>query len=128
MKRRDLNELYNMVCSDRYEYTQAVQAVVNFSGLQGEELAKVLPTQPEPNLIYQPSIHDIRGYTPYYEREDVIMGGSSPTHMMDDISFMEHMMNDVDPIMPQANQDDYLFVTDNEIDLYTANSDFQILP
>lgn len=126
MKRRDLNELYNMVCSDRYEYTQAVQAVVNFSGLQGEELAKVLPTytsQSQPEL----TIHDVRGYTPYYERDDVIMGGSSPMHMLDDISFMEHMM-DIDPIMPQANQDDYLVVTDNEIDLYTSNSDFQILP
>ena len=123
---RDLNELYNMVCSDRYEYTQAVQAVVNFSGLQGEELAKVLPTytsQPLPEL----TIHDVRGYTPYYERDDVIMGGSSPTHMLDDISFMEHVRN-IDPIMPQANQDDYLVVTDNEIDLYTSNSDFQILP
>lgn len=125
--KRDLNELYNMVCNDRYEYTQAVQAVVNFSGLQGEELAKVLPTytsQSQPEL----TIHDVRGYTPYYERDDVIMGGSTPIHMLDDISFMEHMMNDVDPLMPQANQDDYLFVTDNEIDLYTANSDFQILP
>jgi hypothetical protein len=30
--------------------------------------------------------------------------------------------------MPQANQDDYLVITDNEIDLYTSNSDFQILP
>ena len=125
---RDLNELYNMVCSDRYEYTQAVQAVVNFSGLQGEELAKVLPTYISQPPQSELTIHDVRGYTPYYEREDVIMGGSTPIHMLDDISFMEHMMNDVDPLMPQANQDDYLFVTDNEIDLYTSNSDFQILP
>ena len=29
---RDLNELYNMVCTDRNEYLQAVQTVV--SGLQ----------------------------------------------------------------------------------------------
>jgi hypothetical protein len=117
MKRRDLNELYNMVCNDRYEYTQAVQAVVNFSGLQGEELTKVLPTytsQTQPEL----TIHDVRGYTPYYERDDVIMGGGS---------FVD-MLLDIDPIMPQGSQDDYLIVTDNEIDLYTANSDFQILP
>lgn len=101
---RDLNELYNMVCSDRYEYTQAVQAVVNFSGLQGEELAKVLPTytsQSQPGLTT-------------YDGNDVIMGGGSLTHW------------NIDLIMPQANQDDYLIVTDNEIDLYTSNSDFEV--
>ena len=65
--KRDLNELYGMVCSDRNEYLQAVQAVVTFSGLHGEELQRVLPKLqgPQPEL----TIHDVRGYTPYYERD-----------------------------------------------------------
>ena len=83
--KRDLNELYNMVCTDRNEYLQAVQAVVTFSGLYEEELQKVLPKLqgPQPEL----TLNDIRGYTPYEERDmspyeggqpldDIIMGGS----------------------------------------------------
>ena len=64
---RDLNELYNMVCTDRNEYLQAVQAVVTFSGLQGEELENVMPKLQGPRP--EPTINDIRGYTPYEERE-----------------------------------------------------------
>ena len=103
--KRDLNELYGMVCSDRNEYLQAVQAVVTFSGLHGEELQRVLPklqgSQPEPTL------NDIRGYTPYYERDmspyeggqpldDIIMGGGeAPDIIADYPDFF-------DPIMPDA--------------------------
>ncbi len=43
MKKRDLNELYGMVCNNRYQYSYAVQTVVTFSGLQGDELNGVLP-------------------------------------------------------------------------------------
>ena len=64
--KRDLNELYGMVCSDRYEYSLAVQAVVTFSGLHGEELEKVMPKLQGPQP--EPTINDIRGYTPYEER------------------------------------------------------------
>jgi len=44
MKKRDLNELYSMVYNNRYQYSYAVQTVVTFSGLQGDELNGVLPT------------------------------------------------------------------------------------
>ena len=103
--KRDLNELYGMVCSDRNEYLQAVQAVVTFSGLHGEELQRVLPKLqgPQPEL----TIHDVRGYTPYYERDmspyeggqpldDIIMGGGeSPDIIADYPDFF-------DPIMPDS--------------------------
>ena len=78
--KRDLNELYGMVCSDRCEYVQAVQAVVIFSGLHGEKLVEALPKYigkpfaPQP----EPTIDEIRGV---------------PTHMLDDVSFMEHTMS-----------------------------------
>ena len=103
--KRDLNELYGMVCSDRNEFLQAVQAVVTFSGLHGEELQRVLPKLqgPQPEL----TIHDVRGYTPYYERDmspyeggqpldDIIMGGGeSPDIIADYPDFF-------DPIMPDS--------------------------
>ena len=104
--KRDLNELYGMVCSDRNEYVQAVQAVVTFSGLHGEELQKVLPKLQGPRP--EPTLNDIRGYTPYYERDmspyeggqpldDIIMGGSeAPDTIADYPDFF-------DPIMPDSN-------------------------
>ena len=123
--RRDLNELYNMVCTDRNEYLQAVQAVVTFSGLYGEELQKVLPklqgTRPEPTL------NDIRGYTPYEERDmspyeggqpldDIIMGGSeAPDIVVDFPDFLDVNFTDFDPILPQVDND---FLTH-------ANTDFK---
>ena len=113
--RRDLNELYNMVCTDRNEYLQAVQAVVTFSGLHGEELQRVLPKlqgrRPEPTL------NDIRGYTPYEERDmspyeggqpldDIIMGGSeAPDIVVDFPDFLDVNFTDFDPILPQVDND-----------------------
>lgn len=90
---RDLNELYNMVCTDRNEYLQAVQAVVTFSGLYGEELQRVLPKLQGPRP--EPTLNDIRGYTPYEERDmspyeggqpldDIIMGGSEAPDILVD--------------------------------------------
>ena len=131
---RDLNELYNMVCTDRNEYLQAVQAVVTFSGLHGEELQKVLPKLQGPRP--EPTLNDIRGYTPYEEREmkydfdyddimsryeggqpldDIIMGGSeAPDIVVDFPDFLDVNFADFDPIMPQV---------DNEV-LTFANTEF----
>tara|TARA_B100000123_G_scaffold256960_1_gene220554 strand:- start:147 stop:557 length:411 start_codon:yes stop_codon:yes gene_type:complete len=131
---RDLNELYNMVCTDRNEYLQAVQAVVTFSGLHGEELQKVLPKLQGPRP--EPTLNDIRGYTPYEEREmkydfdyddimsryeggqpldDIIMGGSEgPDISVDFPDFLDVNFADFDPIMPQV---------DNEV-LTFANTEF----
>jgi hypothetical protein len=111
---RDLNELYNMVCTDRNEYLQAVQAVVTFSGLHGEELQKVLPKLqgPQPEL----TLNDIRGYTPYEERDmspyeggqpldDIIMGGSeAPDILVDFPDFIDTNFSDFDPL-PQVDND-----------------------
>ena len=113
--KRDLNELYNMVCTDRNEYLQAVQAVVIFSGLYGEELQKVLPKLqgPQPEL----TLNDIRGYTPYEERDmspyeggqpldDIIMGGSeAPDILVDFPDFLDVNFTDFDPILPQVDND-----------------------
>lgn len=132
---RDLNELYNMVCTDRNEYLQAVQAVVTFSGLHGEELQKVLPKLQGPRP--EPTINDIRGYTPYEEREmkydfdyddimsryeggqpldDIIMGGSeAPDNLVDFPDFLDVNFADFDPILPQVDND---FLTH-------ANTDFK---
>ena len=107
---RDLNELYNMVCTDRNEYLQAVQAVVTFSGLHGEELQRVLPRLQGPRP--EPTLNDIRGYTPYYERDmspyeggqpldDIIMGGSEAPEIL--VNFPDFLDVNFDPIMPQAN-------------------------
>ena len=107
---RDLNELYNMVCTDRNEYLQAVQAVVTFSGLYGEELQRVLPKLQSPRP--EPTLNDIRGYTPYYERDmspyeggqlldDIIMGGSEGPDIL--VDFPDFLDVNFDPIMPQAN-------------------------
>ena len=113
--RRDLNELYNMVCTDRNEYLQAVQAVVTFSGLYGEELQKVLPKLQGPRP--EPTLNDIRGYTPYYERDmspyeggqpldDIIMGGSeAPDIVVDFPDFLDVNFTDFDPILPQVDND-----------------------
>ena len=122
--KRDLNELYNMVCNDRSEYIQAVQTVVIFSGLQGQELAKVLPSYNDGSLQPQPelTIHDIRGYTPYYERDDIIA---------DYPDFF-------DPIMPSSdnliggevfNLNDFggEQVDISDVTLTFANTDFEIL-
>ena len=112
--KRDLNELYNMVCTDRNEYLQAVQAVVIFSGLYGEELQKVLPKLqgPQPEL----TLNDIRGYTPYEERDmspyeggqpldDIIMGGSeAPDILVDFPDFIDPNFSDFDPL-PQVDND-----------------------
>ena len=112
--KRDLNELYNMVCTDRNEYLQAVQAVVTFSGLHGEELQKVLPKlqDPQPEL----TLNDIRGYTPYEERDmspyeggqpldDIIMGGSeAPDILVDFPDFIDTNFSDFDPL-PQVDND-----------------------
>ena len=133
---RDLNELYNMVCTDRNEYLQAVQAVVTFSGLYGEELQKVLPKLQGPRP--EPTLNDIRGYTPYEEREmkydfdyddimsryeggqpldDIIMGGSeAPDIVVDFPDFLDVNFADFDPILPQV---------DNEL-LAFANTEFTI--
>ena len=133
---RDLNELYNMVCTDRNEYLQAVQAVVTFSGLYGEELQKVLPKLQGPRP--EPTLNDIRGYTPYEEREmkydfdyddiisryeggqpldDIIMGGSeAPDTLIDFPDFLDANFADFDPILPQV---------DNEL-LSFANTEFTI--
>ena len=123
---RDLNELYNMVCTDRNEYLQAVQAVVTFSGLYGEELQKVLPKLQGPRP--EPTLNDIRGYTPYEERDmspyeggppldDIIMGGSAaPDILVDFPDFLDVNFADFDPIMPQV---------DNEV-LTFANTEFTI--
>ena len=108
--KRDLNELYGMVCTDRNEYLQAVQAVVTFSGLHGEELQKVLPKLQSPQP--EPTLNDIRGYTPYYERDmspyeggplldDIIMGGSEGPDIL--VDFPDFLDVNFDPIMPQAN-------------------------
>lgn len=118
--KRDLNELYGMVCTDRNEYLQAVQAVVTFSGLHGEELQKVLPKLQGPQP--EPTLNDIRGYTPYEEREmkydfdyddimsryeggqpldDIIMGGSDAPDTL--VNFPDFLDVNFDPIMPQAN-------------------------
>ena len=108
--KRDLNELYGMVCSDRSEYLQAVQAVVTFSGLHGEELQRVLPKLQGPQP--EPTLNDIRGYTPYYERDmspyeggqpldDIIMGGSEAPDIL--VNFPDFLDVNFDPIMPQAN-------------------------
>ena len=124
--KRDLNELYNMVCTDRNEYLQAVQAVVTFSGLHGEELQKVLPKLQGPRP--EPTLNDIRGYTPYYERDmspyeggqpldDIIMGGSEgPDILVDFPDFVDANFADFDPILPQV---------DNEFLTY-ANTEFTI--
>ena len=133
--RRDLNELYNMVCTDRNEYLQAVQAVVTFSGLYGEELQRVLPKLQGPRP--EPTLNDIRGYTPYEEREmkydfdyddiisryeggqpldDIIMGGSEgPDIVVDFPDFLDVNFTDFDPILPQVDND---FLTH-------ANTDFK---
>jgi len=113
--RRDLNELYGMVCNDHNEYTQAVQAVVTFSGLQGDELVKVLPklndSQPEP------TINDIRGYTPYNENVKSMMRGmeealdfvqgkdtGSIAYVSENIDVdFDFMIDGIDPILPQAH-------------------------
>ena len=112
---RDLNELYNMVCTDRNEYLQAVQAVVTFSGLYGEELQRVLPRLQGPRP--EPTLNDIRGYTPYYERDmspyeggqpldDIIMGGSeAPDILVDFPDFLDVNFTDFDPILPQVDND-----------------------
>ena len=122
---RDLNELYNMVCTDRNEYLQAVQAVVTFSGLYGEELQRVLPKLQGPRP--EPTLNDIRGYTPYYERDmspyeggqpldDIIMGGSEgPDILVDFPDFLDVNFTDFDPILPQVDND---FLTH-------ANTDFK---
>ena len=122
---RDLNELYNMVCTDRNEYLQAVQAVVTFSGLYGEELQKVLPKLQGPRP--EPTLNDIRGYTPYEERDmspyeggqpldDIIMGGSeAPDIVVDFPDFLDVNFTDFDPILPQVDND---FLTH-------ANTDFK---
>ncbi len=132
---RDLNELYNMVCTDRNEYLQAVQAVVTFSGLHGEELQRVLPKLQGPRP--EPTLNDIRGYTPYEEREmkydfdyddimsryeggqpldDIIMGGSeAPDNLVDFPDFLDVNFADFDPILPQVDND---FLTH-------ANTDFK---
>ena len=113
--KRDLNELYNMVCTDRNEYLQAVQAVVTFSGLYGEELQRVLPKLQGPQP--EPTLNDIRGYTPYYERDmspyeggqpldDIIMGGSeAPDILVDFPDFLDVNFTDFDPILPQVDND-----------------------
>ena len=113
--KRDLNELYGMVCSDRSEYLQAVQAVVTFSGLHGEELQRVLPKLQGPQP--EPTLNDIRGYTPYYERDmspyeggqpldDIIMGGSeAPDIVVDFPDFLDVNFTDFDPILPQVDND-----------------------
>ena len=133
---RDLNELYNMVCTDRNEYLQAVQAVVTFSGLHGEELQRVLPKLQGPRP--EPTLNDIRGYTPYEEREmkydfdyddimsryeggqpldDIIMGGSeAPDIVVDFPDFIDANFADFDPILPQV---------DNEV-LTFANTEFTV--
>ena len=123
---RDLNELYNMVCTDRNEYLQAVQAVVTFSGLYGEELQRVLPKLQGPRP--EPTLNDIRGYTPYYERDmspyeggqpldDIIMGGSeAPDILIDFPDFLDANFADFDPILPQV---------DNEL-LAFANTEFTV--
>ena len=134
--KRDLNELYNMVCTDRNEYLQAVQAVVTFSGLHGEELQKALPKLQGPQP--EPTLNDIRGYTPYEEREmkydfdyddimsryeggqpldDIIMGGSeAPDIVVDFPDFLDVNFADFDPILPQV---------DNEV-LTFANTEFTV--
>ena len=110
--RRDLNELYNMVCTDRNEYLQAVQAVVTFSGLYGEELQKVLPKLQGPRP--EPTLNDIRGYTPYEERDmspyeggqpldDIIMGGSEAPDIL--VDFPDFLDANFDPILPQVDND-----------------------
>ena len=131
---RDLNELYNMVCTDRNEYLQAVQAVVTFSGLHGEELQRVLPKLQGPRP--EPTLNDIRGYTPYEEREmkydfdyddiisryeggqpldDIIMGGSkTPDIVVDFPDFLDVNFADFDPILPQVDND---FLTHANTDL-----------
>ena len=109
---RDLNELYNMVCTDRNEYLQAVQAVVTFSGLHGEELQRVLPKLQGPRP--EPTLNDIRGYTPYYERDmspyeggqpldDIIMGGSEGPDIL--VDFPDFLDANFDPILPQVDND-----------------------
>lgn len=119
---RDLNELYNMVCTDRNEYLQAVQAVVTFSGLYGEELQRVLPKLQGPRP--EPTLNDIRGYTPYYERDmspyeggqpldDIIMGGSEGPDIL--VDFPDFLDANFDPILPQVDND---FLT-------YANTDFK---
>ena len=112
---RDLNELYNMDCTDRNEYLQAVQAVVTFSGLYGEELQRVLPKLQGPRP--EPTLNDIRGYTPYEERDmspyeggqlldDIIMGGSEgPDILVDFPDFIDTNFADFDPILPQVDND-----------------------
>ena len=120
--KRDLNELYGMVCSDRNEYLQAVQAVVTFSGLHGEELQKVLPKLQGPRP--EPTLNDIRGYTPYEERDmspyeggqpldDIIMGGSEAPDIL--VDFPDFLDANFDPILPQVDND---FLTH-------ANTDFK---
>ena len=131
---RDLNELYNMVCTDRNEYLQAVQAVVTFSGLHGEELQRVLPKLQGPRP--EPTLNEIRGYTPYEEREmkydfdyddiisryeggqpldDIIMGGSkTPDIVVDFPDFLDVNFADFDPILPQVDND---FLTHANTDL-----------
>ena len=109
---RDLNELYNMVCTDRNEYLQAVQAVVTFSGLYGEELQRALPKLQGPRP--EPTLNDIRGYTPYYERDmspyeggqpldDIIMGGSEGPDIL--VDFPDFLDANFDPILPQVDND-----------------------
>ena len=98
--KRDLNELYAMVCTDRNEYLQAVQAVVTFSGLHGEELQGVLPKLQGPQP--EPTLNDIRGYTPYYERDDIIMGGGeSPDIIADYPDFFDPIMPDSETFLSQ---------------------------
>lgn len=128
--KRDLNELYNMVCTDRNEYLQAVQAVVTFSGLHGEELQGVLPKLQGPQP--EPTLNDIRGYTPYYERDDIIMGGGESLDIIADYPDF------FDPIMPTSdgliggevfNLDDFggKQVDISDVTLTFANTDFEIL-
>ncbi len=139
--KRDLNELYGMVCSDRNEYLQAVQAVVTFSGLHGEELQKVLPKlqSPQPEL----TIHDVRGYTPYYERDmspyeggqpldDIIMGGGeSPDIIADYPDFFDPIMPDSEILLGQEafNLDNFggEQVDVSDVTFTFSNTEFKIL-
>lgn len=143
--KRDLNELYNMVCNDSYEYSLAVQAVVTFSGLHGQELEDVMPTykgktsSPQSEL----TIHDVRGYTPYYERDmspyeggqpldDIIMGGSeSPDIIADYPDFFNPIMPDSEVLLGQEvfNLDNFggEQVDVSDVTFTFSNTEFKIL-
>ena len=101
--KRDLNELYNMVCTDSNEYLQAVQAVVTFSGLHGIELQKVLPKLQGPQP--EPTINDIRGYTPYEEREMSPYEGGQP---LEDLSGSERLAYEPDRILARGGNEDLI--------------------